>query len=395
MSDNHLVFILFLFIIALFVRDDFIFTIVYLLAGVFVVGRIWNGRALRGLRQERKFTHKAFCGEEVPVQLTVSNRGWLPVVWLRLIESVPTEIAPIIPLRQVLSLGPRSQVRFDYVLRARKRGYYPVGPLFASSGDLFGLTGEQRWESSQDVLIVYPRIIRLSSLKLPASSPQGTLRHAQPVYEDPTRIFGKREYISGDSLRRVDWKATAASGRLQVKLFDPSISLITHIVLGLNINEYDAHHRVDATELAIVVAASMAEWVIRNKQNAGLTTNGLDPLNRQEMWATIAPRKGQAQLIRMLELLARVQAGETQPLVEVVQQEARQLPWGTTVILICGQAEESLFEEMFRLRRYGLKAVVVLVGRVSAIVSIKARCQQFNIPLYHLRNEFDLDIWRQ
>ena len=193
MLHNHLIFMLVLFIIALFVRDDFIFTIVYLLAGVTIVGRIWSSRVLRNLKYERSFIRKAFCGEEVPVQLTVINRGWLPMIWLRLIESLPTEIAPVVPLRQVLSLGPRSQVKFDYLLRARKRGYYKVGPLFASTGDLLGLTSEQRWESEQDALIIYPRIIRLSNLKLPSSAPLGTLRHTEPIYEDPCRVYGKRE----------------------------------------------------------------------------------------------------------------------------------------------------------------------------------------------------------
>ena len=54
----------------------------------------------------------------------------------------------------------------------------------------------------------------LTSLSLPSHSPLGTLRHTQPIFEDPSRVTGKRDYISGDSLRRVDWKATAATGRL-------------------------------------------------------------------------------------------------------------------------------------------------------------------------------------
>jgi len=386
---------LILFIIALLVRDDFIFTIVYLLAGVTIFGRIWSSGLLRNLDYERSFARKAFCGEDVPVQLTVVNRGWLPMIWLRLIESLPTEIAPVVPLRQVLSLGPRTQVKFDYLLRARKRGYYKVGPLFASTGDLLGLTSEQRWESNLDWLIVYPRIIRLSSLRLLSSAPVGTLRHTQPVYEDPSRVYGKREYVAGDSMRRVDWKATAATGHLQVKLFDPSISLTTEFILGLNVNEYDAHHWADATELAIVVAASMADWVIRNKQNAGLATNGLDPMSDQITFTTIVPRKGQMQMVRILEVLARVQAAETQPLIEVVRQEMQQLPWGTTLVMICGKAENQLFEEVFRCRRYGLNPILVLVGQVSNIRSIKERCEHFSIPIHHIRNEFDLDAWRQ
>lgn len=386
---------LILFIIALLVRDDFIFTIVYLLAGVTIVGRIWSLKVLRNLAYERSYTRKAFCGEEVPVQLTVSNRGWMPMIWLRLIESLPTEIAPVIPLRQVLSLGPHRQVRFEYILHARKRGYYKVGPLFASTGDLLGLTNEQRWESSQDSLIIYPRIIRLSSLKLVSSAPVGTLRHTQPIYEDASRVHGKRGYVVGDSLRRVDWKATAASGHLQVKLFDPSISLTTEFILGLNVNEYDAHRWADATELAIVVTASMVDWVIRNKQYAGLATNGLDPLNDQGTFTPIAPGKGQAQLMRILELLARVQAADAQPLIEVVRYAMQQLPWGTTLVLICGQADTQLFEELFRCRRYGLSPILVMAGQIRDIGTIKQRCEHFRIPIHHIRNEFDLDQWRQ
>ena len=384
-----------LFIIALLVRDDFIFTIVYLLAGGYIAGRLWSSRVLHNLTHERSFIGRAFCGEEVPVHLTVENVGWLPMVWLRLSESLPVEIAPANPLRQVLSLGARRKAHYEYTLKARKRGYYKVGPLFASTGDLLGLAGEQRWESSQDALIVYPRVIRLSSLKLPSSSPLGTLRHTQPVFEDPSRVFGKREYTAGDSLRRVDWKATASTGNLQVKQYAPSISLTMTILLGLNLSEYDPHSWADATELAILVSASVADWVIRHQQNAGLSTNGMDPLNLQPEFTTIAPRKGQAQMVRILELLARVQAGNTGSLVELLQHETQQLPWGTTLVVINGHADDRLFDEIFRCRRSGLNVVLVLVGQVSAIRSIKERCEHFGIWLYHIRNELDLDQWRQ
>jgi len=392
--ENHLIFLLGLFIIALIVRDDFIFTIVYLLAGVYIAGRLWSSRVLGGLKHERSFVGRAFCGEEVRVQLTVNNQGWLPLIWLRLNESLPVEVAPAIPLRQVLSLGPRGQVSYEYHLRARKRGYYKLGPLFASTGDLFGLVGEQRWESGSDPLIVYPRIVHLSSLQLPSFSPLGTLRHYQPIYEDPSRVTGKREYIAGDSLRRVDWKATANTGSLQMKKFDPSISLTTEILLDLNEVDYDPHGWVDATELAIIVAASVSEWVIRHKQSAGLNTNGLDPLNSQTEYTRVPPHKGQTQLVQILEVLARIRAGDGFPFAELIQREAHHLPWGTTLVLVSGMSDERLFTEIFRARQAGLNAILVLVGPVRGLRAIKDRCAQFGIPIYHLRNEMDLDQWR-
>jgi uncharacterized protein (DUF58 family) len=391
---NHLIFVLVLFIIALIVRDDFIFTIVYLLAGATIISRLWTTRVLLGLRHERSFVPRAFCGEEIPVRLVVRNQGWLPVLWLRLSEGMPVEVAPPAPLRQVLSLGPRSQACFEYVLRARKRGYYHIGPLFAATGDLLGLVNEQRLESATDPLIIYPRIVHFKRLNLPSFSPLGHLRHTQPIYEDHSRVMGKRPYMKGDSLRRVDWKTSANTGSLQVKLYDPSISLTTAIFLDMDARDYDQHTWIDAIELAIIIAASISAWVIRHKQSVGLFTNGMDPLQSDGNLSKVMPRVGQTHLMRILELLARISPASGLSIVDLLQRERHQLPWGTTLILVSGKVDEPLFNQVFQARQAGFNVVLVLAGQVTGIRAIKERCTQFDIPLYHFRNELDLDQWR-
>ena len=55
--------------------------------------------------------------------------------------------------------------------------------------------------------------------------------------------------------------STAVAGRLQVKLFEPSIALETAIFLDLDANVYSLRARYDISELAIVIAASLANWV--------------------------------------------------------------------------------------------------------------------------------------
>lgn len=170
--------------------------------------------------------------------------------------------------------GPRQESSFEYTLEARKRGYYPVGPLILSSGDLFGLSERLEKQIPPQFITVYPKIVALARVGIPSRSPQGTLRHHQPLFEDLTRVFGKRAYVAGDSLRRVDWKATAQTGRMQVKLFEPSISLETLIFLNLNAEDYNFHGRIDLTELGIVIGASLASWVIERRQSAGLRING-------------------------------------------------------------------------------------------------------------------------
>jgi uncharacterized protein (DUF58 family) len=344
---------------------------------------------------QRTFMTRAFLGETVPIRLELINTSWLPVVWLQFDETLPLELAVPNSYRRVVTLGPKGRTQFDFTLYASKRGYYRIGPLHLRSGDLLGLSGELLDEGRSEALIVYPRIVALTRVRLPSRSPLGTLRHTEPIFEDPSRSFGKRDYVAGDSLRRVDWKASASIGRLQVKLFEPSMALETAIFLNLNKEEYEYRTHIDATELAIVVAASIANWIVMQRQAVGLSVNGEDPLGADGQPQSLLPRKGRAHLTRVLDVLARIRAAQARPFVQLFQQEHTHLPWGTTSILITGNLDEALFDEIFRARRAGVNVVVILVGKVPAIEAIRRRSQHFGLKIHEIYDERDLARWRQ
>jgi uncharacterized protein (DUF58 family) len=395
MIEEILIFLVILFVAAALLRDDFSFTILYLFAGIYIVGRWWTGRSANAVRIVRSFTPRAFLGDDVVMHVEIKNSGILPIPWLRVQDSLPVELAAPGLFKRVLSMGSRAKEEFEYVLKTHKRGYYPLGPLVASSGDLFGLGIENRLEGGLSHLTVYPRIYILSKFELPSRSPMGTLRHKQPIFEDPTRVLSKRDYVAGDSLRRVDWKATAVSGRLQVKQFEPSIALETAIFLNLNPEEYDLHARYDATELAIIIAASISKWVIDHKQALGLNTNGLDPLADLQRFRPLPIRGGQGQLMQILDVLARVECAGKLPFLEMIRQEIVHLPWGSTLVLITGGAEEDLFDELFHIRRSGFNVVLVLAGQIAHTQRIQQQAEHFKFPFHHIRSEFDLDVWRR
>ena len=393
MSGYFLPLVLILLVIAALMREDFVFILLYLIAGAFAFGRWWSRKALQALEIERRYPDRVFLGEEVVVELELANSGLLPVVWLRLHESLPVEMAVPSFFRSVVSLGPRERVQLYYPLKARKRGYYPIGPLNLQSGDLLGMAEQHKFEWGPDFLTVYPRIVPLVNVNLPSHSPMGTLHHHEPVFEDPTRVMGKRDYVAGDPLRRVDWKASAATGRLQVKQFEPSISLETSIFLNLNAAEYDQRTRYQATELAIVVAASIAAWVESKKQSVGLVTNGSDQLAQDNKPHALPPRKGRGNLMRILDMLARIQMAETVPLAQVMRQWSSHLSWGTTIVLITSQVDETLFDELFQARRSGLDIMLVLCGKVSRFQEIQRKAAHFGFPVRQVLYEEDLNFW--
>jgi uncharacterized protein (DUF58 family) len=376
-------------------RGDFALTLIYLVVGALVTGLWWSRGALTRVEARRRFNDHAFLGERVNIDLHIKNRSWLPLLWLELRETLPVALAGPNHFQSVIQLGPRGSAHFDYSLEARKRGYYPIGPLLISTGDILGLSDSLRVQSQPEALVVYPRIIPFTSMSLPSQSPQGTLRHRLPLFEDPTRVFGKREYVSGDSLRRIDWKSSATSGRLQVKQFEPSIALETFLVLNLNAEDYYYRSRIDSTELAIVIAASISNWIIGQKQIVGMMVNGRDPLAADGRPQPIPPRKGKRHMMRLLETLARVETIDASPLVPLLQQQRYHLPWGSTLIVITGQANDELLDELYQARRSGQNAFLILTGGNTFAESIRQRAKTFAIPVFTIATERDLNIWMQ
>jgi len=395
MSGAVLPLIVVLLLVAAFMRGDFALTLAYMVIGGLVAGSWWVRRALAQVETKRHFNTHAFLGEKIKINLHVKNKGWLPLPWLELRDSLPVALAGPRSFQTVTNLGSRSDTNFEYSVEASKRGYHPIGPLAISTGDILGLGESLRAENQADHLVVYPKIIPFATVEIPSYSPHGTLRHALPLFEDPTRVFGKREYISGDSFRRIDWKSSASAGQLQVRLFEPSIALETFVVLNLNAEDYYYRTRIDSTELAIVIAASISNWIIGKKQIVGMLVNGRDPLETNSQPQAIPPRKGKLHLMRLLETLARSEAIDNSALVPLIQQQRHQLAWGTTLIVITGQAGDDLLDELYQARRKGQNAILILAGRSASDESVMRRAKILDIQVFQITTERDLKIWMQ
>ena len=387
-------YILALAIISILFRVDFFFYILYLLFGVLLFSKMWTQQALRRLSIQRQYSDHAFPGEKVAVTLEIHNTGWLPVPWLRVHDSLPLALKSPAFYQSAMTLLPLERRSLEYELDCRKRGYYQLGPLIATTGDLFG-TGDQELHLLSDCpLTVYPYIVPLSHLGLPAQAPFGDLKTQQQIYEDPARIMGIRPYQAGDSIRHVHWKASAQAGRLQVKRFEPAISIESQILLNLNRDDYGGQRVLTASELAIVTAASLANMIVEKRQSVGLATNGLDPLLPDAERLTLPAKKGRGQLMTILETLARIGTSRERSFGEVLQVAQMQLNWGASVIVITPDADEEMLDRLVLIKRAGLHAVLILVDPRTHFEETRDRAKQVGIPAYQVWRESDLDVWR-
>lgn len=362
-------FILLLLLVALFFRVEFFFTILYFVAAIYLLSRLWMRGAARQLQGARHFVDRAFTDDRVAVRLTIRNNGPLPLLWLEIDELLPVEIRAAPFERRVIALAGRATWHCDYTLVCYRRGRYTIGPTLLQTGDPLGIARQGLRLARHDDLLVYPRVVPLPRLGLPTRSPLATLPATAPLFEDTSRVIGTRDYQRGDPLRRVHWTATARTGQLVVKQYQSAIARETQICLDLREGGYLPRSRYDAIELAIVVAASLANHlIVREGLPVGLTTLTYEHApggeQAQARAFTLPPRKERAHLIGILETLAEVRmvGAEAPPLATLLRRERLGLSWGGTVVVVTGRGDDALTDALLGLRRGGLALAVILVG---------------------------------
>ncbi len=391
---SAMAFLAVLFVLAAVLRVDFFFTIAYFFAGIYLVSRIWSKRVIKQLSIRRDLTQRAFIGDEIEVSLTLENRGWLPVPWLMVQDPYPLDLASTPQFKEVVSLRGHAVQTFRYQLRARRRGYYEVGPLRVQAGDLLGLYHWQRDPVAATHVIVYPNMRPIAKLGLRTHSPQVVLPTSVPIFEDPARIMGVRDYAWGDNPRHIHWTATASTGQTMVKQFEPAIARETAIFLNMARADYDRAEQRTGIELAITVAASLANHLAMvEKLPVGLHTLALDPLTESVQPFRLPPRKGQGQLMHILDVLARIESVDAvdgfMPFPEWVQQESIHLSWGATLVIVTNKPSEPLLHALQGARQSGLKPTLVFVRGRRAYQAIP----RWDIPVFDIWQEQDIETW--
>ncbi|HYG59466.1 MAG TPA: DUF58 domain-containing protein, partial [Symbiobacteriaceae bacterium] len=225
---------------ALLIPGRPLYAVLYFAGGVWLLARVSLEHAAKRLEVERTLSdQRIFLGESVTVTLRFKNPTGIPLPWLQLTESRPQPMAGE-PFCRVLSLGPGEVVSATYSLLGSKRGRYEVGPIVVGSGDPFGFSTIEQRLDLRERFTVYPRVSPLPELGLPARLPMGDLATRRRLFEDPAWLTGTREYVAGDSLRRIHWNATARTGELMVKQFRHAMLLPSCILLNLNREEYES-----------------------------------------------------------------------------------------------------------------------------------------------------------
>lgn len=435
-------------LVSVLVRQPLLFVVALLVVALTAMPEIWYRYGLRQLVVSRSpETTRAVFGDRTMVTLRIENRKLLPLPFLEVEDEFPDAL-PVEGMRlgpsarperatlaNTVSLWAYERVRRRYHVHAVARGAYRFGPMTLRVGDPFGILTREATADVGATLLVHPLVAPIERFGIASRAPFGDRKAPRRLLEDPLRVSGIRDYQPGDEPRRIHWKATARTGSLQSKVYEPSTRHTLAIFIEVrtynrSLMGYDPH----LVELAITAAASVATWALEQKYAVGVYSNGtvssadLDgaplahrgtasPLGQNDSGGvegqpagTNASRAGEVpatgdnlarigsslrlrvppsarseQAVKILDGLARLLPYYGLPMDRLIASEQHRLPFGATVVYIGAEAavDVPLIVALRRLREKG-HAVSLLLTRADDAESAAAGQSPPGDGLLHL-----------
>jgi uncharacterized protein (DUF58 family) len=294
-------------------------------------------------------------GDRMRVTYTLRNSSRLPKPWLEIHN--PTTLPGGLPGRAITLRG---RTERSWLIRAplSRRGHFRIEPLHIRTGDPFGFFEASATVGQGISVVVYPRLEALPRWKLPTAALEGS--HATPVRALQTTPLATtvRPYAPGDAMNRIHWKTTARHGEIQVKEFDLEQTADAWIILDLQRGIQTGKGDESTVEAAIRAAASIADKALQENRAVGLTVN-------VARTAFLPADRGGRQHLKIMQLLAAVEADGSAPLVETLIASVPRLRRGMTAVVITASLDPSWVRPLASLRSRGVTCVVVTLDAAA------------------------------
>jgi len=380
--------------------------------GIVLVVLAWllSAFSLRGIQVERRSrTLRAAVGDVFEEHYEVHNTSIIPKLWLEVANetSIPhssgSRILTLIRGRQKRSYTSRTWLT--------SRGGYSLGPTTISSSDPFGLFHFSKKIPASSSLVVFPMLVNVNEFLAPPGLLPGGKAIRRKSQDVTPHASGIREYVPGDSIKRIHWPTSARRGQLMVKEFeqDPQAEVWIFLDTYKNAHFSKTVAQVDdyplddlflirrrkitlapsTFEYSVTIAASLAHYFLDQRRSVGVVSS------YERAYKVIPAERSERQEGKILEALAFMEDESAITLPALVTAQMGQLPQGSSAILVTATASPELLIAVDSLQRRSLRPVVVLIMVQSFGVrmnneELARSLEERNIPVCRVYCDADL-----
>ena len=196
----------------------------------------------------------------------------------------------------------------------------------------------------------------------------GEILTKRNIVEDPFQLRGIREYHPFDSIKAVNWSATAKTGELKVNEYDFTAS--QEVIIFLNVERYNDWDPENVVEEGIRLAASIITQYLKEGMKVGLKVNGGDLITGEQI--NLPAVFGINQNMHFYENLARLDTTKVlTPISNLLKEESMKQNKSPLWVVISHYYGEDLQEQINISRGQGFDIKWILPKEVSAKVEIE------------------------
>ncbi len=206
-------------------------------------------------------------GEKASLTETIKNKKRFPVPLLHVkfqasrnldfVGETNVSVSDRSYKNDLFAVMPYQQIKRTIPFVCKKRGYYTIDKAELVSSFIFFRDFQYDARRMDTCIYVYPGRIQMPELDVFLRQLSWSLMSKRRLYEDPFSFAGVREYESYDSLKNINWNATAKTGDLMVNVREYTSG--QPVVILVNLQDSITWHTDSLLEESIRLAATAAE----------------------------------------------------------------------------------------------------------------------------------------
>ena len=279
----------------------------------YIQRRVYNKYWNKNLTVEARFEHAtAFEGEKLHLLEAVTNRKLLPLPWLAVKlhmsrnlvfgDEKSAAVSDFYYRHDMYSVVLFQRIDRRIPFTCGRRGFYRIRSIDLISNDAFGTVKLVDNTACHTDLTVFPAPVDVADLELELKRVMGNVIAQRFINPDPFEFRGIREYAPTDSIKTINFKASAKTGELMTNVYVPTVSREMCILLHVERNTEWIGDSV--LEKSISLAGTLAARFIGEGVPVSLYCNGADLATGEAI--EVNSGSGESHLDMLYTALARI-----------------------------------------------------------------------------------------
>jgi len=242
------------------------------LTGLWVIDLLLLFRSQHPIKAHRGLPERFSNGDPNPINVEIQNRYPFDVS-LEIIDELPFQFQ-VRDHKITLQLSSHNKHKISYNLRPTERGDYTFGALNIFTASPIGLVQRRFQFDEQQTVPVYPSFIQMRKFELYAISDRLTDIGIKKIRRlGHTLEFDQiREYVRGDDVRSINWKATARRNELMVNQYHDERSQQVYSVIDMGRTMKMPFEGLSLLDYAINTSLIISNIALQKHDKAGLIT---------------------------------------------------------------------------------------------------------------------------